>query len=257
MLDSPHFHAELTEDWNELARLVGERFQNLPRPHILNVVGGSGDTTTAVITSGVPWAHARLPDVLRSGSDCLQNGLKPPLSAIGSTHLPYYDQSFDIVVCIFGATFLARPDALLSEMLRVCRIGGLVWMSNWTPDSIFGHVARLMTKIDPNGAQRYSGAGALWGDASGLEAKLSNRLTDLQFRRRKLCLTFASPPADVAAHFNAGFGPCLAMTHSHPEDQVHCFKTGLTELWARRNLAGDRSTAVAADYLTVAGVRAR
>jgi ubiquinone/menaquinone biosynthesis C-methylase UbiE len=43
------------------------------------------------------------------------------------------DQSFDMVVSIFGAMFAPRPDDATREMVRVAKPGGKIIMGNWIP----------------------------------------------------------------------------------------------------------------------------
>ena len=43
------------------------------------------------------------------------------------------DQSFDLVVSIFGAMFAPRPFDVAKEMVRVARPGGRIVMGNWIP----------------------------------------------------------------------------------------------------------------------------
>src|SRR5690606_19518935 len=44
------------------------------------------------------------------------------------------DDSFDLVVSIFGAMFAPRPFDVAREMVRVARPGGRVIMGNWIPN---------------------------------------------------------------------------------------------------------------------------
>ena len=44
------------------------------------------------------------------------------------------DNSFDLVVSIFGAMFAPRPFDVAKEMVRVTRPGGRIVMGNWIPD---------------------------------------------------------------------------------------------------------------------------
>src|SRR4249920_3007852 len=43
------------------------------------------------------------------------------------------DQSFDLVVSIFGAMFAPKPFDVAKEMVRVTRPGGRIIMGNWIP----------------------------------------------------------------------------------------------------------------------------
>ena len=43
------------------------------------------------------------------------------------------DQSFDLVVTIFGAMFAPKPNDVAKEMVRVTKAGGKIVMGNWIP----------------------------------------------------------------------------------------------------------------------------
>ena len=55
-----------------------------------------------------------------------QEGDASDLSELG-------DDSFDLVVSIFGAMFAPRPVDVAKEMVRVTRPGGRIVMGNWIP----------------------------------------------------------------------------------------------------------------------------
>src|SRR6478672_11791605 len=44
------------------------------------------------------------------------------------------DDSFDLVISIFGAMFAPRPFDVAKELVRVTRPGGRIVMGNWIPD---------------------------------------------------------------------------------------------------------------------------
>jgi len=131
-------------DFTKLAETMRESGTNLvaklgitPGLDVLDL--GCGDGTTAIPSarlganvSGVDIArnlvaagNARakqegLTNIsFREGDACDLNELK--------------DQSFDLVVSIFGAMFAPRPFDVAKEMTRVTRPGGRIVMGNWIP----------------------------------------------------------------------------------------------------------------------------
>src|SRR5262249_60367347 len=52
--------------------------------------------------------------------------------------LPFADAEFDVVTSCFGAMFAPDHQAAASEMLRVCRPGGVIGMMNFTPGGAGG-----------------------------------------------------------------------------------------------------------------------
>src|SRR3954453_3935609 len=100
---------------------------------------GSGDGTTAV------------PEAQR-GADVLGVDISGPLVAAGNaraqelglSNLKFQegdasdlneldDDSFDLVVSIFGAMFAPKPFDVAKEMVRVTKPGGRIVMGNWIP----------------------------------------------------------------------------------------------------------------------------
>jgi SAM-dependent methyltransferase len=87
------------------------------------------------------------------------------------------DDSFDLVLSMFGAMFAPRPDAVAREMVRVTRPGGRVVMGNWIPhDPTFvaqllristaysppppeGFVSPMLWGVEDTVVQRFTGAG--------------------------------------------------------------------------------------------------
>ena len=87
------------------------------------------------------------------------------------------DQSFDLVVSIFGAMFAPRPFDVAKEMVRVTRPGGRIVMGNWipgdptltaqilkvcsayTPPPPEGFVSPMLWGIESNVIERFAAAG--------------------------------------------------------------------------------------------------
>lgn len=87
------------------------------------------------------------------------------------------DQSFDMVISIFGAMFAPKPFDVAKEMVRVTRKGGKIIMGNWipgdptlvaqvlkissahTPPPPEGFMSPMMWGIENNVIERFGGAG--------------------------------------------------------------------------------------------------
>jgi ubiquinone/menaquinone biosynthesis C-methylase UbiE len=61
------------------------------------------------------------------------------------------DESFDLVVSIFGAMFAPRPFEVAKEMVRVTRPGGRVVMGNWIPNdpTLVAQILRVCAAYTP------------------------------------------------------------------------------------------------------------
>ena len=61
------------------------------------------------------------------------------------------DDSFDLVVSIFGAMFAPRPVDVAKEMVRVTRPGGRIVMGNWIPNdpTLVAQILRISASYSP------------------------------------------------------------------------------------------------------------
>src|ERR1700749_48815 len=61
------------------------------------------------------------------------------------------DDSFDLVVSIFGAMFAPRPCEVAKEAVRVTRAGGRIVMGNWSPNdpTLVGQILRISSAYSP------------------------------------------------------------------------------------------------------------
>ena len=118
---------------------------------------GSGDGTTAV-------PAARLgADVL--GVDIASNLVEAGnarAQSLGLTNLRFQegdasdlneleDDSFDLVVSIFGAMFAPRPFDVAKEVVRVTRPGGRIVMGNWIPGdpTLVAQILKISSAYSP------------------------------------------------------------------------------------------------------------
>src|SRR5688572_8192866 len=61
------------------------------------------------------------------------------------------DESFDLVVSIFGAMFAPKPFDVAKEMVRVTRPGGRIVMSNWIPGdpTLVAQILKISSAYSP------------------------------------------------------------------------------------------------------------
>ena len=64
---------------------------------------------------------------------------------------PIPDQTFDVVVSIFGAMFAPKPFDVAKEMVRVTRPGGRIVMGNWIPNdpTLVAQILRISSAYTP------------------------------------------------------------------------------------------------------------
>lgn len=100
-----------------------------PGMRVLDVAGGTGDMTRAMLPKVSPGGQVWLTDInesmLAQGRDRLLNlGLLPEVVCCNAEQLPFPDGSFDRVVVAFGLRNMTHQDQALAEMTRVLVPGG-------------------------------------------------------------------------------------------------------------------------------------
>ena len=136
---------------------------------VLDIAAGTGDLTRAFARRagerGVV-VHTDINEaMLREGRDRLvDEGLLLPSTACDAEHLPFRDQTFDLVSVSFGLRNMTHKDAAIAEMRRVLRAGGrllvLEFSRVWQPlaplyDTYSFQVLPRLGKMITNDADSY------------------------------------------------------------------------------------------------------
>jgi len=180
---------------------------------------GSGDGTTAV-------PAARLgADVLGVdiASNLVEAGNKRA-QALGLTNLRFQegdasdlneleDDSFDLVVSIFGAMFAPRPSDVAKEVVRVTRPGGRIVMGNWIPGdpTLVAQILKISSAYSPPPAEGFVSP-MTWG----VEENVIERFTaagvpeeQISFARDTYTFSLAGAPSELLARFKTYYGPTM------------------------------------------------
>lgn len=167
------------------------------------------------------------------------------------------DESFDLVVSMFGAMFAPKPFDVAKEIVRVSRPGGRIVMGNWIPNdptlvaqilkisSAFsppppeGFVSPMTWGVEANVIERFAGAGIP-------EEKIS-------FKRDTYTFNFAGSPSSLVAEFQKYYGPTMnafeAAAANGREDEL---RTQLETLFNEQNTSPSKdSTSIPATFMRV------
>lgn len=164
--------------------------------------------------------------------------------------LPFPDQSFDAVVSTFGAMFAPDQERAASEMIRVCRRGGCIGLTAWTPD---GFIGQLFALIDRHAGTTCGAAPFAWGTGDRLH-ELFAVYGGVDACERRVAFR-ARTPAEWVEKFRAGYAPVLKTSSKVEPDKQRALTGDLLELVTRFNRAKDKTMVVDADYLEVVVVR--
>ena len=86
------------------------------------------------------------------------------------------DDSFDLVVSIFGAMFAPKPFDVAKEMVRVTRPGGRIVMGNWIPNdpTLVAQILKISSAYSPPPPEGFVSP-MTWGVESNVRRALRRR----------------------------------------------------------------------------------
>jgi ubiquinone/menaquinone biosynthesis C-methylase UbiE len=161
--------------------------------------------------------------------------------------IPFAEGSFDVVLSTFGVMFALDQKRAASEMLRVCRPGGRIGMTNFPPDSLAAMFARANSRVapPPRGVQ----SPMTWGTDRGLKWLFGDE-ADLSITRRSVRMR-APDPAAAVAFFRTNFGPVREAFAALDDESQKELAGLLTDLVAKVNVSGDDTVVAPWDYVEV------
>lgn len=248
--------AAMRESGEELIDRVGVK----PGLDILDL--GCGDGTTAI-----PAAH-RGANVL--GVDIAENLVaagNARAAAAGLNNLRFQegdasdlrdlaDESFDVVVSIFGAMFAPRPSDVAKEMVRVTRSGGRIVMGNWIPGdpTLIAQVLKTSAAYTPPPPEGFISP-VTWGvedhvrerfGAAGVPAE------KIACERATYVFRYPAPPRELFQTFKQYYGPTMnAFEAASKDGRAEQLEAELTRLFEEHNRAGGDRTEIPATFLQV------
>jgi ubiquinone/menaquinone biosynthesis C-methylase UbiE len=167
------------------------------------------------------------------------------------------DQSFDLVVTIFGAMFASRPHDVAKENVRVTKRGGRIVMGNWIPNdpTLVAQILRISSAYTPPPPEGFVSP-MTWG----VESHVVERFASAGIPKEKISFardtfTFNSPksPAAVVDDFRRYYGPTMnAFEAAERSGRADDLQNELVNLFESQNRSVDKNaTSVPATFLRV------
>jgi SAM-dependent methyltransferase len=177
---------------------------------VLDVAAGTGNASIPAAKAGAQVTASDLtPELFDAGRRrAEQEGVELEWVQADAEHLPFEDESFDVVISSIGAMFAPHHQQVADELARVCRPGGTIGMLNWTPEGMIGALFRTMGPFAPTpppGAQ----SPPLWGSEDHMRELFGERVAWRTLERDVLEITAFEHPRDYGEHFKARYGPTI------------------------------------------------
>ncbi len=123
------------------------------------------------------------------------------------------DQTFDIVLSIFGAMFAPNPFEVAKEKVRVTRPGGRIVMGNWIPKdpTLVAQILRIGSSYTPPPPDGFVSP-MTWGIESHVIERFAGagvQTEKISFARDTFTFNYPGPPSAFVDEFRNYYGPTM------------------------------------------------
>jgi ubiquinone/menaquinone biosynthesis C-methylase UbiE len=166
------------------------------------------------------------------------------------------DDSFDLVVTIFGAMFAPRPFDVAKEIVRVTRPGGRIVMGNWIPGdpTVVAQLLRISAAYSPPPPEGFISP-VTWGVEDNVVERYAAAgisREQISFSRETYRFDYPAPPAQLVTAFRSFYGPTMnAFEAADAAGRADALQDELEALFNSHNTSANGSSSVPATYLRV------
>ena len=167
------------------------------------------------------------------------------------------DDTFDLVVSIFGAMFAPKPFDVAKEMVRVTRPGGRIVMGNWIPNdpTLVAQILKISASYSPPPPEGFISP-MTWG----IENNVIERFTGagvpkekISFVRDTYTFNFPGTPTEFVDAFRNFYGPTMnAFDAAEKNGRASDLQKELEALFTSHNKSPNKDlTSIPATFLRV------
>jgi ubiquinone/menaquinone biosynthesis C-methylase UbiE len=224
--------------------------------HLLDVACGAGQTAIPAAKTGARVTGVDIASNLIEAArkQAALEGVLVQFDEGDAENLPYPDEAFDVVISLIGAMFAPRPEKVASELARVCRSGGRLYMANWTPDGMVGQMFKIGAKHvpPPQGME----PPVLWGDEATVHNRLNNNFTDIKFVHKYYpSWSYPFDVGGVVEYFRTVYGPVKRAFGSLDHAEQQSLREDLATVFSTHSDTKNATTVLRAEYLDVSAIR--
>lgn len=212
-----NYHRFATELIWEIGPVIVEAAGVRPGQRVLDVAAGTGNVAIRAAEAGADVVASDLaPENFEAGRrHARERGVELEWKEADAEALPFPDDEFDVVTSSFGAIFAPHHQRVADELVRVCKPGGTIAMTAFTPQGVGGAFFEVVGRYappPPPGAE----PPITWGTEDHVRSLFGDRVT-LEITRREY-IERAPTPEAYCAFFHETFGPIIAIRRSLADD---------------------------------------
>lgn len=167
------------------------------------------------------------------------------------------DQSFDLVVSIFGAMFAPKPFDVAKEMVRVTRPGGRIVMGNWIPGdpTLVAQILKISSAYTAPPPEGFISP-MLWGIEDHVMERFVNAgvlKENISFSKETFTFNATGSPSELVNTFKTFYGPTMnAFEAAEKNGKAMDLQQELETLFNSQNQsAKENFTSIPATFLKV------
>ena len=170
------------------------------------------------------------------------------------------DESYDLVVTVFGAMFAPKPLDVAKELVRVTRPGGRIVMGNWIPGdpTLVAQILKISSAYTPPPPEGFISP-MLWGvESNVIERFVSAGVAkeDISFVKDVFTFEIEGTPTAFLDRFRKYYGPTMnAFEAAEKNGKAEELQRELEELFIRQNQGNNGTTSIPANFLRVTVTR--
>jgi SAM-dependent methyltransferase len=221
---------------------------------VLDVAAGNGNAALAAARRGCQVTASDYVAALldRTSARAAAEGLTIDVREADAEALPFADDSFDVVLSTFGVMFTPRQEAATAELLRVCRPGGRIGLTTWTPEGFVGQMFTIVGRYvpPPTGVR----SPLEWGTKARVGELLGTDIAAIGIQRRQFVFRYRSAEHWLDA-FRDYYGPTLKAFAALEAAEQTALEHDLVALAREHNTSTTGGLRVPSDYLEIVAVK--
>jgi ubiquinone/menaquinone biosynthesis C-methylase UbiE len=171
------------------------------------------------------------------------------------------DESYDLVVSIFGAMFAPRPMDVAKEIVRVTRPGGRIVMGNWIPGdpTLVAQILKISSAYMPPPPEGFVSP-MLWGVTDHVTERFVSAgiaPQNISFSNETFTFKADYSPTTFVDQFKNYYGPTMnAFEAAEKNGKAAALQQDLEELFNNQNTTSTQNTtSIPATFLKVTVIR--
>lgn len=242
---------KIAESFIDGAEAFVERLNLTEGTNVLDVACGTGNQSIPAARTGAKVTGVDLAPILveKARQRAESEKLAIEVTEGDAESLDFDDASFDVVMSMFGAMFAPRPEKVATELVRVCRPGGMIAMGNWPSDSFIGQMFKIVGSYVPPPAGMPSPL--LWANQETVRERFGRSASLIRFATRTLSFRYPFGVSETIDLWLKFYGPTYKAYNALDDSGKQGLRRDLIRLWEQNNLSNNGSTHVKSDYLEV------